>query len=278
MYPPLWSSDQLLNGALRINVCNPLEGVGAGRQESTGISKIQQPPQSLIGRPLPAYIANFARDAGRQESIGISKRPLPAYITNFDAHRIPAWDPTGIRLHVLPGSRTAVRGTALNPRFGRRSGRKSPFLPLRPPQHETSPRAASSGAAKAALVGLIHAVQEDDPREVALLTVRAIATAVSTSRSYGAFVAATTTLEKGAFALQAAELDHTRLCSPERVPCLQEAIEIGTNDGLAADAGTIATGQWPFNIHDAYPFGSPWTWTSAGSSTAGPPTPPTPET
>lgn len=106
---------------------------------------------------------------------------------------------------------------------------------------------------------------------VAALTVRALTVAVSTSRSYGAFVAATTALEGCAIVL--ADLDHIKTRSPERVRRLQEAIDIGRDVGLTADAGTTATGKWPSNIHDTCPLESPST--SAGTSPACPLTPPT---
>lgn len=108
---------------------------------------------------------------------------------------------------------------------------------------------------------------------VAALTVRAITVAVSTSRSYGAFVAATTALEGCAVVL--ADLDHIETRSPKRVRRLQEAIDNGSDVGLSADTGATATGKWPSNIHDACPLESPST--SADTCPACPLTPPNPK-
>lgn len=63
-------------------------------------------------------------------------------------------------------------------------------MPLPPPPMATL-RQAADAAAYCATLGTLHALTGERPEEVAARTVEAITVAVSTSRSYGAFVAAT---------------------------------------------------------------------------------------
>ena len=59
----------------------------------------------------------------------------------------------------------------------------------------------SSAAAETAFIGMVRALDESNPRMVAARTAQAIAVAVSTSRSYAAFVAAVTAAESCALLL-----------------------------------------------------------------------------
>lgn len=61
---------------------------------------------------------------------------------------------------------------------------------LRAPRRMTRPNTAVKAAASTAVIGMIRALDEPNPKMVAARTAQAIAVAVSTSRSYAAFVAA----------------------------------------------------------------------------------------
>lgn len=136
---------------------------------------------------------------------------------------------------------------ARNPPARPRPGHET--LILRPPGHWTTPFEAARGAATAALIGMLRSLDESDPSMVAARTAQAIAVAVSTSRSYAAFVAAVTAAESCAYL----NAEYNRLeISHERCDKLgKNAVCAAANIGLAADAGTTPIGAWPFNIHDA---------------------------
>lgn len=127
--------------------------------------------------------------------------------------------------------------------------KQSPIL--HPPQHMTTPRTAAKAAASAAVVGMIRALDEPNPRMVAARTAQAIAVAVSTSRSYAAFVAAVTAAESSALLLierakeREAGLPHPWSASQRQ----KNAIYAAAVTAMAADAGITPIGSWPFNIH-----------------------------
>jgi hypothetical protein len=101
---------------------------------------------------------------------------------------------------------------------------------------------------------MIRALDEPNPRMVAARTAQAIAVAVSTSRSYAAFVAAVTAAESSALLLVEDYRDHS---SRERCRVRQRnALETATNVAMAADAGITPVGAWPFNIHDTFALSS----------------------
>lgn len=125
---------------------------------------------------------------------------------------------------------------------------------LRPPRDEARPVEATELAAQAAAIGMIRALDEPNPRMVAARTAQAIAVAVSTSRSYAAFVAAVTAAESSALLLVEDYRDHS---SRERCRVRQRnALETATNVAMAADAGITPVGAWPFNIHDTFALSS----------------------
>ncbi|POS77958.1 hypothetical protein DHEL01_v203644 [Diaporthe helianthi] len=119
---------------------------------------------------------------------------------------------------------------------------------LRPPREAAQLNVAADLAGLAAVDGMIRALDETNPRMVAARTAQAISMAVSTSRSYAAFVAAVTAVESSALLLVEGGRDE----------CLDEvgrerqanALSAATNVAMAADAGIAPLGLWLFNIHD----------------------------
>lgn len=121
---------------------------------------------------------------------------------------------------------------------------------LRAPRHLIRPNTAAKAAASTAVIGMIRALDEPDPKMVAARTAQAIAVAVSTSRSYAAFVAAVTAAESSALLLIEDCRDNS---SPESCSIRQKnAIRAAANTAMAADAGITPIGSWPFNIHDIH--------------------------
>lgn len=120
---------------------------------------------------------------------------------------------------------------------------------LRPPIHTKTHHGAAKAAAARATIGVIRALDEQDHRMIAARAVRAIAVAVSTSRSYAAFIAATTGAESAALIFREARRDNeTDSQVDERI---RHAIRTAAETALAADAGVTPTGAWPHNSHDA---------------------------
>jgi hypothetical protein len=160
-------------------------------------------------------------------------------------------------IHQLPrsidGSESIEVLRARNP-AARPPSENSPIL--RPPRHMTRPIAAVRVAAGTAVIGMIRALDEPNPRMVAARTAQAIAVAVSTSRSYAAFVAAVTAAESSALLLVEECRDHS---PPGHCGVRQKnAIYAAADAAMAADAGITPIGAWPFNIYDTlgYPPGS----------------------
>lgn len=122
------------------------------------------------------------------------------------------------------------------------------------PRHETRPIAAAKAAASAAVIGMIGALDESDPNMVAARTAQAIAVAVSTSRSYGAFVAAVTAAESCALLLAEDTRHGTPLDRCEEHT--RNAFHAAVDTAMAADAGLTPIGAWPFNIYDTQPLES----------------------
>ncbi|KAI7785392.1 hypothetical protein LA080_007228 [Diaporthe eres] len=121
---------------------------------------------------------------------------------------------------------------------------------LRPPRDEARPVKAAQLSAQAAVIGMICALYEPNPMMVAARTAQAIAMAVSTSRSYAAFVAAVTAAESSALLLVE---DYRDFSSRERLRVRQtNALDTATDVAMAADAGITPIGAWPFNIHDTF--------------------------
>lgn len=110
---------------------------------------------------------------------------------------------------------------------------------MRPPLHKRTHVGAASAAASRTAIGVVRALDEPDPRMVAARTAQAIAVAVSTSRSYAAFVAAVTAAESAALLLVE--------CNRDGTPPAERA-----KSAMAADAGITPIGAWPFNIYDTH--------------------------
>lgn len=126
---------------------------------------------------------------------------------------------------------------------------------LTAPPHSTTPIGAATEAAYSAYVGVCRALDETDRRMVAARTAQAIAVAVSTSRSYAAFVAAVNAAESAGFL--SFEADRDQIPYDRARIRAGRAVDTAANAAMAADAGITATGPWPFNIYDAHSPGSP---------------------
>lgn len=121
---------------------------------------------------------------------------------------------------------------------------------LRPPQHKTTPIAAARAAAAHAVIGLVRALDESDPRMVAARTAQAIAVSVSTARSYAALIAAVTAAES--CALQLVEGSRGELPPDRRMELAKNVVYAAADTAMAADAGITPIGAWPFNIYDSH--------------------------
>lgn len=84
---------------------------------------------------------------------------------------------------------------------------------------------------------------------IAAHAAHAIAVAVSTSRSYTAFVAATTAAESTA--LIVAECARYNIPSARKTQRAKNAIRRAAESAVAADASNTATGSWPSTTHDS---------------------------
>lgn len=125
---------------------------------------------------------------------------------------------------------------------------------LRPPQRTTRPITVVKRAAAAAVIGMIRALDEPGPRMVAACIAQAIAVAVSTLRSYAAFIAAVTAAESSDLNLIEIEkdcddslLDHWSICQRQK-----NAINATAITAIAADASITTIGSWPFDIYDTH--------------------------
>jgi hypothetical protein len=120
---------------------------------------------------------------------------------------------------------------------------------LRPPRHKTRPAAAVRAAASIAVIGIVRALDESDPKMVAAHTAQAVAVAVSTSRSYAAFVAAITAAEVCALLLAEDCRNDTQYDSCRFRTVIKNAISAATDTAIAADAGITPIGAWAWSKH-----------------------------
>ncbi|KAL2274291.1 hypothetical protein FJTKL_03545 [Diaporthe vaccinii] len=123
----------------------------------------------------------------------------------------------------------------------------NPRLALDPPLPKHTRFQTAEAAAKTAMLGMARALGQSDPAVVAAHTAQAIAVAVSTSRSYTAFVAATTCAESAA--LISAESHRHPISSARKLQRAKNAIRRAAESAVAADAGNTATGSWPSDTH-----------------------------
>lgn len=121
----------------------------------------------------------------------------------------------------------------------------SPRLVLDPPLPKYTPLGTAKAAAKTAMLGVARASEQSDPAVVAAHTAHAIAIAVSTSRSYTAFVAATTSAESAALII--GECNRGQVSKARTTQRAKDAIQRAAELAVAADAGNTATGSWPCN-------------------------------
>lgn len=124
--------------------------------------------------------------------------------------------------------------------------------PTRPPRVSDDLEETSVSAIFAAVDGVALAMRETDNAMVVARSIQAIATAVSTSRSYAAFVAAITAAEFQALIVAD---DIRRSYDPDfatsGVPRLLNLWEVAKQAARDAHAATdAAPGAWPFNFDD----------------------------
>ncbi|KAJ0108460.1 hypothetical protein J7T55_002064 [Diaporthe amygdali] len=148
-------------------------------------------------------------------------------------------------------SRTTERAEDTETLRVRNSRPRAPYAnsrPLTPPRHMKTSIETARAAGETAVTGMVRALDEQDPKMVAARTAQAIAVAVSTSRSYTAFIAAVTAVESTARLLAEDSRDNMPLSwYKERA---KNSIRTATDTAMAADAGLTFIGPWPFNHHD----------------------------
>lgn len=163
----------------------------------------------------------------------------PSYDTLYPPAASPAPDTSRPRRRGTAGTRETDNINTL------RNG--NPRLALDPPLPQHTPFKTAEAAAKTAMLGVARAFDQGDPALVAAHTAHAIAVAVSTSRSYAAFVAAATSAESAA--LIVAESNRHYISSPRRIQRARNAVRRAAESAVAADAGNTATGSWPSDTH-----------------------------
>ncbi|KAI3400771.1 hypothetical protein diail_1980 [Diaporthe ilicicola] len=126
---------------------------------------------------------------------------------------------------------------------------RNPRLALDPPLPQHTLFATAEAAASTAVLGIAQVFVQTERSLVAAHTARAIAIAVSTSRSYTAFVAATTAAESAAMIV--AECDRYNTPDARKTQRARNAIRHAAEAAVAATAGNTATGSWPSDIHEA---------------------------
>lgn len=171
--------------------------------------------------------------------------PLPAYAT-LDFRGSTPQNATPQRQRLIYENATLETLRAHNP--ATRTPRPDSHI-LEPPPRRTTPYGVASAAAYRTVGGITRAFDEQDPRMVAARTAQTIAVAVSTSRSYTAFLAAVTAAET--FALLSTEDSHYQVHVPSDhlTDRYEQAISIATNTAVAANASLTASDPWPVNIH-----------------------------
>ncbi|POS69726.1 hypothetical protein DHEL01_v211880 [Diaporthe helianthi] len=214
---------------------------------------------------------NLKLSSKTQYQEAISSRPKPQ--TAAPSTQEESLPPPYATLDPLPssidGSESIEVLRARNPAT-RPPSNESPIL-YPPPQHITGLSSTVRAAASTAVIGMIRALDEPNPRMVAARTAQAIAAAVSTSRSYTAFVAAVTAAESSALLLIEAEKD-VNSNSPGRLSPGQQqknAIRAAAVTAMAADTRITHApiGSWPFDIHDTHiPEPSPQTASPSSSA------------
>lgn len=128
----------------------------------------------------------------------------------------------------------------------------NPRLALDPPLPQTTRFKTAEAAARTAMLGVGRAFKQHkndpDPALMAAHTAHAIALAVSTSRPYAAFVAATTAAESAALII--AEGIRHKSSWDRKLERVENAIWLAVESALAAEAGNTTNGTWPSSTHD----------------------------
>ncbi|KAG8161248.1 hypothetical protein KVR01_009512 [Diaporthe batatas] len=124
----------------------------------------------------------------------------------------------------------------------------SPRRTLTPPRPQSTPFKTAEAAAETAMYGTVRAFRLSDKTLVAADIAHAIAVAVSTSRSYTAFVAATTAAENAALLL--AHNRHRYIPDDQMDQLINDAIRRAAEHAVAVDAGNTPTGSWPSDTRD----------------------------
>lgn len=126
-------------------------------------------------------------------------------------------------------------------------------LALDPPLPQSTSFKTAEAAARTAMLGVGRAFKQykndlADPALIAAHTAHAIALAVSTSHSYTAFVAATTSAESTALLI--AETVRHKIPQGRQLERLENAICRAVESALAAEVGNTTNGTWPTITHD----------------------------
>lgn len=124
----------------------------------------------------------------------------------------------------------------------------SPRLALDPPLPQRTPFKTAEAAARTALCGTALAFDQSERGVLAAHTAHAIALAVSTSRSYTAFVAATTAAESAA--LIAAEGYRHNHSEDHKCQRARDAVRRAAETAVAVNAGNTPYRGWPPNTRD----------------------------
>lgn len=183
-------------------------------------------------------------DTNTQPISNIQDDSSPPPYTTLDLHRHDTRQPPTTD---TDGSETIE---SLRARFPATPLRHENSTILTAPPHSTTPTGATTEAAYSAYVGVCRALDETDSRMVAARTAQAIAVAVSTSRSYAAFIAAVNAAESAGYLSLGADRD--QISYDQARTRAGRAVRTAANTAMAADAGITATGPWPFNIYDAH--------------------------
>lgn len=130
----------------------------------------------------------------------------------------------------------------------------NPRLALDPPLPQLTRFKTTEAAARTAMLGVGRAFKEHEKDPdlglMAAHTAHAIALAVSTSRSYAAFVAATTAAESAALIISEDTRHKSSSSWDRKVQRVENAVWRAVESGLAAEAGDTTNGTWPSSTHD----------------------------
>lgn len=186
---------------------------------------------------LPFRETTPGRPDSRPDPIAQEDTPPPAYAILNPRGSTPQ-DATPHRQRPIYENVTLETLRAHNP--ATRTPRPDSQI-LEPPPHRMTPYGVADAAACGTVRGINRAFDEQDPRMVAARTAQAIAVAVSTSRSYTAFLAAVTAAETFALLSMEDASYQVDIPSDQLRDRYAQAISIATKTSVAADASLTAS-------------------------------------